>query len=174
MTLFLILTALTVSIDSFFCGFSLSFACKRKLPIVLLITLTVFVMCLITNYGVKFFSNLLSEKSSALGGLILIAVGIYNLIKKDDELSLNQTFKTAIISGFAVGLDGAVANLSLSLMGINGFYVPLTIAVMHGVTIYLGACFSEVKALKKTKILELIAPLVLILLGAYKILSVFI
>ena len=174
MSLFLILTALTVSIDSFFCGFSLSFACKRKLPVVTIIALTVFVMCLIANYGVKYFSSILNEKSSALGGLILIGVGIYNILKKDDELSLNQTFKTAVLSGFAVGLDGAIANISLSLMGLNAFYVPLTIAIMHGITIYLGACLSQIKSLNKTKVFELIPPLVLIILGSYKILSVFI
>ena len=174
MTLFLFLTALTVSIDSFFCGFSLTFSTKRKLPVVLIITLTVLVMCLVANYGVKYLSSLLTEKSSALGGLILITVGIYNLLKKDDKLTLNQTFKTAVISGFAVGLDGAVANISLSLMGINAFYVPLTIAVMHGITIYLGALLSEIKILKKTKFLSLLPPLVLILLGGYKILTIFI
>lgn len=173
MTLFLILTALTVSIDSFFCGFSLCFSSKRRLTVVLIITLTVLVMCTIVNYGVKFFSPILTEKSSVLGGLILIAVGVYNLIKKNDNLTLNQTFKTAFFSGFAVGLDGAVANISLSLMGINEFYVPLTIAVMHGITIYLGTCLSKVKPLKKTKTLQIIPPLVLILLGFYKIISPF-
>lgn len=173
MTLFLILTALTVSIDSFFCGFSLSFSSKRKLPIVLIITLTVFVMCLATNYGVKFFSNYLTDRSSVFGGLILIVVGIINTVKKDEQLNLNQTFKTALISGFAVGLDGAIANLSLSLMGINGFYVPLTIALAHGLTIYLGTCLSEVKFLRKSKTLQVIPPFVLIILGTYKILSYF-
>ncbi|MBR1984052.1 MAG: manganese efflux pump [Clostridia bacterium] len=172
MTLFLILTALTVSIDSFFCGFSLSFSSKRRLPIVVVITLTVFVMCFITNYGVKFFSTFLTEKSSVFGGFILILVGIYNLIKKDNELTFNQTLKTALFSGFAVGLDGAVANLSLSLMGINAFYVPVTIAVMHGITIYLGTLLSS-KKLQKTRALKLLSPLVLIFLGGYKILMVF-
>lgn len=174
MTIFLILTALTVSIDSFFCGFSLYFSSKRKFPVVLTITLTVFLMCLVVNYCVKFFSNSLSAKSSILGGLILIAVGIYNLTKKDSALSLNQTFKTAIFSGFAVGLDGAIANLSLSLMGINGIYVPITIAVTHGITIYLGTCLADAKIFKKSKLLELTPPLILILLGCYKILTVFV
>ena len=172
MTLFLILTALTVSIDSFFCGISLSITTKRKLPIVVIITLTVFVMCLITNYIVK-FSSLLTQNSLVLGGIILILVGIYNLIKKDNELTFNQTLKTTLFSGFAVGIDGAMANVSLSLMGINTIFVPLTIAVMHGITIYLGTLLCS-KKLLKIKILELLSPLVLILLGAYKILNIFI
>ena len=85
MTYFLILTALTVSIDSFVCGFSLSFLGKKKFPIVIGIAITVFLMCLITNYATKLFSDYINEQTASLGGLILIFIGIFNLLKKENN-----------------------------------------------------------------------------------------
>lgn len=177
MTLFLIITALTVSIDSFVCGFSLSLNNGKKLPVILGIALTVLVMCTITNYATVLFSNFLSEKTASLGGLILIVVGIYNLFKKKGTKPCTKsktTIAVTIITGFAVGLDGAIANLSLALMGLNNFYVPLTIAVCHALTIALGVILAQTKASKKIAKIEFIPPLILILLGGYKLLGLFI
>ena len=150
MIYFLLLTALTVSIDSLFCGFSLSLIKPKKLPIVLTITLIVLLMCLLTNYGAIFLENYLTEKTASLGGVILIAIGFYNLLKKENK-RLNETnlFKQTLISAFAVGLDGAFANLSLSLMGLNAFYVPAIITAMHAVMISSGILLSQTKIVKK-------------------------
>ncbi len=176
MIYFLLLTAFTVSIDSFACGFSLSFIKGKKIFIVLGVTLTVFVMCLITNYLASFLSNYLTERTTSLGGVILIGVGIYNLLKKDDEnnLSNNNIVKQSLISGFAVGLDGAVANLSLAIMGINAFYVPVIIALMHALTISLGIILAKSLFAQKFSKFKFIPPLVLICLGVYKTLGFFI
>jgi len=176
MTAYLIITALTVSIDSFVCGFSLSLCSNKKLPIVLGIALTVFVMCLFTNYSTLFFAEHLSEKTASLGGLILVGVGIFNLIKKKDDTSLKNknSLSIALITGFAVGLDGALANLSLSLMGINAFYVPVTIAVMHALMIALGIALASTPLAKKFGKIEFLPPIILILLGGYKLLGLFI
>lgn len=175
MTYYLLLTAFTVSIDSFVCGFSLAFKKGSKIPIIIGIALTVFIMCLITNYATAFFADYLSEKTASLGGLILIGVGIYNLVKKDSPETKGSggIIKQSIISGFAVGLDGALANLSLSLMGINAFYVPLTIALMHAVTITLGVLLSKTAIAEKMGKISFLPPLVLILLGVYKLTALF-
>ena len=137
---FLIVTALTVSIDSFVCGFTLSFNKGKKLHLILGIALTVFVMCLITNYFGMFFCDFLTEKTANFGGVILIGIGLWNLIKKDKNTDNTQKgiLKQSILTGFAVGLDGALGNLSLSLMGFNGIYVPITIAFMHAFLIFIG------------------------------------
>ena len=177
MIYFLLLTALTVSIDSFVCGFSLSLGGGKKLPIIIGIALTVYVMCLITNYLTVAFADKLSEKTACLGGLILTGVGIYNLFKKkrDNTESKNKgIIASSIITGFAVGLDGALANLSLSLMGINKFYVPLTIAVMHALTITAGVLLARAPFVKKFAKIGFIPPVILILLGGYKLLGLFI
>lgn len=175
MIYFLLITALTVSIDSFVCGFSLSLTNNKKLPLILGIALTVFIMCAAVNYATAFFADKLTEKTASLGGIILIAVGIYNLLKSDnDTIKERSTLSQALISGFAVGLDGALANLSLALMGMNAFYVPITIAVMHALMIALGIALSQTSIVKKFAKIGFLPPIVLILLGAYKLLGFFI
>lgn len=175
---FLIITAITVSLDSFICGFSLSYLSNKKTPIVIGIALTVFAMCLVTNYATLLFRNLITEQTSCLGGLILIAIGVFNLFNKQKEEKNNITYKSLfsqiLCIGFAVGLDGSLANLSLSLMGLNAFYVPLTIAITHAILIWLGILLSQTAIGKKLGKIECISPLVLILLGGYKLLGLFI
>ncbi len=174
MIYFLLITALTVSIDSMVCGFSLSLIKPKKVPIVLGITLTVFIMCLITNYGATLFSSLLTDKTASLGGLILVGIGVYNLFKKNDKpIAHHNLLKQTLLSGFAVGLDGAVANLSLSIMGLNAFYVPLTIAVFHGIMIYIGVSLPDIPFVSKLSKYSFIAPIILIVLGLYKFSSFF-
>lgn len=179
MTYFLLLTALTVSIDSFICGFSLSFLSNKKTPIVIGIALTVFIMCAITNYATALLNGYISEQTASFGGLILIIIGLFNLLKNKDNDSAKITQDKSIISqiimvGFAVGLDGAIANLSLSLMGINQFYVPITIAIMHAFMIWLGIILSKTKLAKKLGKIECFSPIILIILGGYKLLGLFI
>ena len=179
MTCFLILTALTVSIDSFVCGFSLAFANKKKLPVVLIIALTVLVMCAFTNYAPLFFDNYLDENATFFGGLILLIVGVLNLVKCIKNINQNSD-KSLVVSskillvGFAVGIDGALANLSLSLMGLNAFYVPITIALTHALMVYFGIVLSNTSLSKKFGKIEFLPPLVLIVLGGYKMLGLFI
>lgn len=175
MIYFLLITAFTVSIDSLICGFSLSFGAKKKLPIILGIALTVFAMCLITNYGTLLFSNALTEKTASLGGLLLIGVGIYNLLKKEKQSqAIHGRLLQILATGFAVGLDGSLANLSLSIMGINAFYVPITIALMHAIMIAVGISLSQTPFIKNFAKIEFVPPLILIFLGAYKLLGLFI
>ena len=83
MILFLIITAFTVSIDSFVCGLSLSISYGKKLSFVLSIALTVFAMCLTVNYATTFFAGKLNSKTACLSGIILIAIGVFNLFKKE-------------------------------------------------------------------------------------------
>ena len=177
MVYFLLITAFTVSIDSFICGFGLSLGGGKKLPILLGVGLTVLAMCFITNYTAYFLADKFTDKTASFGGLILIALGIFNLIKKPsnkDATVKRSVWKQAIVSGFAVGLDGALGNLSLSLMGINDFYVPIVIALMHVLLIYLGIVLSNTKLISKVKKFEFVAPVILILLGCYKLISLFI
>lgn len=175
MIYFLIMTALTVSIDSLVCGFSLSLTSKKRLPVILGIAITVFIMCVIVNYLTAFFAEKISEQTVCLGGLILIGIGVLNLVKKDDvKIESRNIFLLSVLTGFAVGLDGAFANLSLSLMGINAFYVPVTIAIMHAVMIAIGIMLSQTRLAKKFAKIEFLPPVILILLGCYKLLGLFI
>lgn len=179
MMIFIILTALSVSIDSFVCGFSLAFISKKKFSIVLCIAVTVFIMCLIANYLSFALRKFFSQELASYGGLILIGIGIVNLLnslKKNSStiIQYKNGLKQSIVAGFAVGLDGALANLSLALMGLNFFYVPLIIAVFHGLMIYLGITLAHTCLARKLDKIGIIPPLILILLGGYKILGLFI
>lgn len=175
MIYYLFIIAFTVSIDSFVCGFSLSMKKTKKLPIVLGIATTVLAMCVLVNYLTLFFAEKITEKTTCLGGLILIGIGLYNLIKrKGEKKEIKSGFIQSVLTGFAVGLDGALANLSLSLMGLNGFYVPLTIALIHALMIYLGILLAQTPIAKKFAKIEFVPPLLLIILGAYKLLGLFI
>ena len=174
--IYIIITALTVSIDSLICGFSLALTCKKKVAVILGVALTVFAMCLIANYSTLFLQDKLNEKTVSIGGLILILVGLYNLLKKQDEKKtvFSSPLTCSLTTGFAVGLDGALANLSLSLMGMNDFYVPLIIAIMHAVTISVGVLLAQTRVANKLAKIEFIPPLILIFLGGIKLLGLFI
>lgn len=169
----LLITAFTVSIDSFFCGFSLSLMGGKKLPVILSIFTTVLIMCLIANYTAMLFINASTVVPVILGGALLVLIGFFNLLKKENTVpkKTNGKIQQSIISGLAVGVDGALANVSLSLMGINAFYVPITIALFHALTIYLGMVLAKTKFISKLKKFDFIAPLILILLGVYKIIT---
>ena len=173
---FLLLAALTVSIDSFVCGFSLSLQKDKKFPIILGIISVVAALCLIAYFLAEILSFVLTDKTANLGGIILVCIGIYNLLNKDTKtvISSSNVFKQSLLLGFGVGLDGAVATLSLTIMGINAFYVPLLMALMHFVMITLGVYLAKLKLVEKFAKIECISPLVLIILGCYKLLGLFI
>ena len=175
MNYYILLTAITVSIDSFFFGLSLATVKRKRILIVLTITLIVLIMCTLANYLTSVFSNYLTEKTVGLGGIILIGIGIFNLLRKDDDLKSDlSAFKQIIISGFAVGLDGSLANVSLALLGMNSFYVPLTIALMHGATIALGMLLCNTALKKLFTKLSFLPHVILVLLGLYKVIGIFI
>ena len=172
---FLLLTAFTVSIDSLFCGFSLCFNKNKKLPVIITISLIVFAMCLTTNYLAYLIPTKHNTKASLLGGCLLIGIGVYNIFTSKNTLpKVGKVFKQSILIGFAVGIDGALANLSLALMKINYFFVPLIIAIMHGFMIWIGTILSQSFLVEKLKKYDIIPPLILMLLGVYKIICLFI
>ena len=172
-----LITAITVSLDSFVCGLSLSIGNNKKVYLVSIITLTVYLMCLVANYSTLLLRHYLTKKASCFGGLLLILVGIYNLFKKEDNLTTksNKSFLAqCFIVGFAVGIDGAIGNFSLALMGINAFYVPLIIALTHGVMILLSVLLCKTNLFSKISKYQFVPALLLILLGLYKTIGFFI
>lgn len=171
MIYFLLITAFTVSIDSFACGFSLRFAGKKRLYVVGCIAVTVFLMCATTNYAAVALSSILTERAAGAGGAILVLVALFNLFKKQNVGLRNNHTHTdgVVITGFAVGLDGAAANLSLALMGVNAFYVPIIIAIMHALMIWLGILLADAPVFKRLYGFKVLPPLVLAALGVYKL-----
>ena len=59
-------------------------------------------------------------------------------------------------------------------MGINAFYVPLTIALFHGIMVFIGVSITDIPLVNKLNKYTFIAPILLIALGLYKVLGAFI
>ena len=132
-------------------------------------------MCAFTNCLCLVFTHALSEKTACIGGIILIFTGVYNLFKKEQVSLLtppSDNVSFLILNAFAVGIDGAIGNLSLALMGINAFYVPIIIAGTHAVTVFVGTILADVT--KKTFNLNtsLMSGALLSALGYYKLLVI--
>ena len=171
----LMTTAFTVSIDSFVCGFSLSSGRKKKFRVLISVTLSVFLMCAAANIFGKYLEGIFSVNLEILGGIILIGVGVYNILrtKKDEKKTTASDFKEGLTVGFAIGTDGAAANFSLALMGMNSFIVPLTFTLMHIVLITSSILLSKLKFIEKLGKYEIIPSFILIALGLYKFIRAF-
>lgn len=157
-------SALAVSADSFAAGFSLA-ARGKKLPLVVMAV--TFVLCLVTSIAGKTMQGLLDGYADIAGAAILAFVGIVNLFKKDDDgllVSANDITECIAI-GFAVGLDAAVANLSLALQ-YGDFCVPVIFAVLHYVAVAGGQSLGNKVKIKSTGKLS---GMVLIGLAAIKL-----
>ena len=162
MDYYLLIVAITVSIDSLFCGISLSCE-KHFFKTSLKIISVVFAMCLIATYLGGIFKKLLAFNTEILGGFLFVFLAIVSLFLKKE--SSTEFF----CLGFAIGLDGSCANFSLSLMGYTSFLVPLTLTFFHYLFLVIGYFLTKFKGIKKLSENKFLAPLVLAGLGIYKI-----
>lgn len=161
MNYYIILTAISVSLDSFFGGISIKpnhFFIKA-----LKIIFVVFTMCFIANYFGKILIPLFKSNTEIFGGTCLICVALYQLFCK------KQNSQNAYMLGFAIGIDGACANFSLALMGYNSIFTPITLTFFHFVFLCIGYFITRIGKLKKISDNCYLSSCVLIGLGIYKI-----
>lgn len=167
MSIYVLIVALTVSIDSFFCGLSLTKNKKITLEVIKIISV-VLLMCLFANFLGVYFSNLFSLNYEIFGGAIFILIAILELCSKQ------QDFSTPLCLGFAIGLDGSCANFSLAIMGYNSIFTPIILTLFHLIFLVLGVLVTKIKFFKKISENKFVAPIILSLLGLYKIVFAFI
>ncbi len=173
--LFLLVTAVAVSVDSLICGFSLQVDKKQKLTVATIISVTVLITCLFANFFGGELKNVLTKRNANLSGLILIFIGVCNLFfSKKTSAVTGSSFKQIILTGFAVGLDGAAANLSLSITGYDSLFVPFLIAFTHFLAVSAGLFLADAKFIKTIENINFVAPVILIILGVYKVIRFFI
>lgn len=172
---YVLITAITVSLDSYVCGLSLSIKHERKAKIIFGISLVVFAMCLCAGLLGKALSPFLNDTSEPLSGTILIFVALceYFSQENDENEKSKNLFKTSLTVGFAIGLDGACACLSLSVSTPFPFTLALIFTAFHVIFITLSFITAKNKFLKRIAENKNIAPMILACLGAYKILSCF-
>jgi len=162
MNCYVIIVALTVSIDSFFCGISLIKKTKVLLDIIKIISV-VLVMCLTAYYLGNYLTSFFNYNLELIGGIIFILIAVLNLFSKE------KNAKTSYCLGFAIGLDGSCATFSLAIMNYKNFLIPLIVTFFHLIFLVLPLLLSKVKFIDKICENKIIAPLVLTLLGLYKI-----
>ena len=169
---YVLLTAITVSVDSFLCGLSLSLKNKNKLAIILGISSVVCLLCFVATFFGNLFENFLKSKTEVFGGLILIIISVYNFFSSEKEQKEQKSIlKYSLFVGFAIGIDGACASFSLAVMGYNSILIPLVFTFFHLVFISFSFIVSKNKFLKRIAQNRYISPLLLFSLGVYKIVS---
>ena len=137
--LYVIFTAVCVSVDSFIAGFTLSINKRKSITLPLTVATVTLVMCLVAGVAATLLNGVLEQYGSFIGASILICLGVVNLLRKNSTTIQNVSFLQCFMIGFGVGLDGAAATLSLVLQGMgNALTVSLVVAVTHFFTVYLG------------------------------------
>ena len=170
---FLLITSASVSLDSFIAGLSIGAEKKAKTQLkVLGIITVVFISCLIANILSTALLSNWQNIAVKLGGIILIAVGVAGTLNRPDTYPKRLQSPTKhdasfVFTGLGVGIDGACATVSLSLLGF-GFFSVITVTAFHYLFIELGIFISNV-GLKGKKPRTIIASVLLILLGLYKL-----
>ena len=170
--LFLLTTALTVSIDSFLCGLSIETQYKGGYKMLLGITFAVFLVCLLGGFCGATLGEFFKNYSNLVGGIILYLVAVINSMPKREKpnkitpINLN-VFKKSIMVGFGVGVDGALACFSLASTGYDALTVVSLITVMHLITLLFAIILVD-KLKNKLSNYENLSPLILAFLGAFK------
>ena len=137
--LYVIFTAVCVSVDSFIAGFTLSINKRKSLTLPLTVATVTFIMCLACGIAATLLYGILQDYGSFLGAAILICLGIANLFRQNSQSFQSVSFLQCFMIGFGVGLDGAAATLSLVLGGMgNALIISFIVAVTHFFTVYAG------------------------------------
>lgn len=145
-------TAVIVSLDSFVAGFSVSLNRKISTLLPSAVALITLLLCLATSLIGRFLSNYVERYVNYVAAALLTLLALFNLIKKDDDEAArlkSVTLGESLTIGVSVGMDAAVANLSLSLNGI-GLIAPIVFAVTHYFTVFLGQVLAQKVELKYT------------------------
>ena len=138
------ITAVIVSLDSFVAGFSVSLNRKANTTLPASVALITLLMCLLTSLVGSYLSHRVEQFVNYLAAALLALLALFNLRKDDeDETRLNSvSLGQSITIGMSVGMDAAIANLSLSLNGV-GLIAPIVFAVTHYFTVLLGQILAQ-------------------------------
>ena len=143
-------TAVIVSLDSFVAGFSVSLNRKANTTLPAAVALITLLLCVATSIIGRYLSGYVEQYVNYIAAALLATLAIFNLVKKDDEQSSrlkSVTLTESLTIGVSVGMDAAVANLSLALVGIS-LIAPIVFAVTHYFTVFLGQLLAQKVELK--------------------------
>ncbi len=167
-TLYVVATAITVSLDSFIVGFSLSLNQRKNFVLPLTVALVTYLMCLLVGLAGYILQDYLQNYVNYIGGTIMLCLGIANLIKKSEEPK-SANFLQCLSIGISVGLDGATAMLSVTLQNVSDIIlVPIIFATTHYFAVFVGQHLARNIKITYTNI---IASIMFFLLAAVKFLG---
>lgn len=165
--IFAVLTAITVSVDSFVAGFSLSVNKQKDLTLPLTVAIVTFWMCIVACRLGSLLRPLLADYGRYAGAFILFALAFANLLKKENAALGKISFSQCVAIGCGVGTDGAAAALSLSLQGMGDtLFLSLLIAFTHFMTVFAGQSLAQIA---KPKNANVFSAAILLILGALKL-----
>lgn len=149
----LAVTSIIVSLDSFVAGFSMSLNKRRNATLPAVVALVTLVMCVVTTFVGRALQGLLDDYVDAFSAIILAALAVMNLLKKEDDAMCMQalTLSQCFALGVAVGLDASVANLSLAVVG-YGLIAPIVFAVTHYFTVLAGQLLAGKLVIPNTNV----------------------
>lgn len=156
-------TAVIVSLDSFVAGFSLSLNKKANLVLPSAVALITLLLCLATTLVGELLQGYFGKVVDYFGAALLALLALVNLVKADEDEQANLStvrLSESLTIGVAVGMDAAVANLSLSLLGV-GLLAPIVFAVTHFFTVLLGQLLARKVKLQHTNVFSAVILLVL-------------
>ena len=151
-------TAVIVSLDSFVAGFSMSLNRKVGTTLPAAVALITLLLCLLTSFIGRYLSNYVEQYVNYIAAALLALLALFNLLKKDEEETArlkSVTLGESLTIGVSVGMDAAVANLSLSLGGATALSLygvsllaPIIFAVTHYFTVFMGQLLAQKVELK--------------------------
>ena len=157
-------TAVIVSLDSFVAGFSLSLNKKANLVLPSAVALITLLLCLATTLIGEMLHGYLGKVVDYFGAALLALLALVNLVRNDEgeqQANLSAvTLRDSLTIGVAVGMDAAVANLSLALLGV-GLLAPIVFAVTHFFTVLLGQALARKVHLEHTNVFSAVILLAL-------------
>ncbi len=134
----LIASAVAVSVDSFVVGFGISLDKKSDTRLPCSVGFATLMLCLVTTVLGKFLQTYWQNCVKYLSSILLFCLAVGSLRNSNETLLLrNLSLKQCLSIGFTVGLDGAVANLTLVPLNL-GIITPMAIAVAHLIAVAIG------------------------------------
>ncbi len=168
----MIITAATVSIDSFIAGAALGYTYETHLQrATSLAIFTVASMCVAAVIAAAVIDGIATGYASILSGIVLIATALPELFKKEEPPVFMRKrrvigFSEALATSFGVGIDGALATFSLALSG-YGIWAAATVVFFHLIFIESGIALSVISA--KINLPQKTGALLLLVLGIFKL-----
>lgn len=162
-------TALSVSSDTFIVGMNLAYQ-KTSFFKYLYMSLLTAALC---GAG-TILSNLMDwDYQVLLGGALLVSLGIYNTVTafktNPEQPVLSAALPKLTALTLILGLDNASIAAMLVLVGYNAIIVTILFGVACLTLLLLGSLLSKVIKPKTARLIFMLAGILLIILGAYKI-----